>query len=52
MAAMSATKHNPKLKTFYQRLIANGKKPIVALTATMRKLIIIANAQIRDAQLS
>ena len=52
MAAMCATKHNPTLKSFYQRLIANGKKPIVALTATMRKLITIANAKIRDAQLS
>jgi transposase len=51
MAAMSATRHNPALKAFYQRLIANGKKPIVALTATMRKLITIANAKIRDANL-
>jgi transposase len=51
MAAMSATRHNPALKAFYQRLIANGKKPIVALTATMRKLITIANAKIRDAQI-
>lgn len=52
MAAMCATKHNPTLKIFYNRLINNGKKPIVALTATMRKLITIANAKIRDAQLS
>jgi transposase len=52
MAAMCATRHNPTLKVFYLRLIANGKKPIVALTATMRKLISIANAQIRDAQLN
>jgi len=51
MAAMSATRHNPALKAFYQRLIAKGKKPIVALTATMRKLITIANAKIRDAQI-
>ena len=51
MAALSATRHNPALKAFYQRLRANGKKPIVAITATMRKLITIANAQIRDAQL-
>lgn len=51
MAAMSATRHNTALKTFYQRLIANGKKPIVALTAAMRKLITIANAKIRDAQI-
>lgn len=48
MAAMCAAKRNPTLKIFYNRLIANGKKPIVALTATMRKLIIIANAKLRD----
>ena len=32
------------------RLIANGKKPLVALTALMRKLITIINARIRDAR--
>ena len=49
MAALSAARFNPSLKTFHQRLIANGKKPIVALTAVMRKLIIIANAKLREA---
>jgi transposase len=49
MAAMAAARYNPLLKAFYQRLIDNGKKPIVAITATMRKLITIANARIRDA---
>lgn len=48
MAAMTARKYDPKLKTFYERLIANGKKPIVALTAVMRKIIVIANARLRD----
>ncbi len=48
MAAMVATRHNPALKAFYDRLIKNGKKPIVALVAVMRKLITIANAVIRD----
>ncbi len=48
MAALSAVRHNPALKAFHQRLIANGKKPIVALVAAMRKLIIIANARLRD----
>lgn len=52
MATMAATRYNPIIKAFYQRLINNGKKPIVALTAAMRKLITIANAKIRDAQLS
>jgi transposase len=48
MAAMSASKHHPQLKLTYQSLISAGKKPIVALTAIMRKLIVIANAKIRD----
>lgn len=48
MAALSAVQHNPALKTFRQRLINNGKKPIVALVACMRKLIVIANAKLRD----
>lgn len=50
MAAMAARNHNPTLRAVYQRLVANGKKPIVALTALMRKLITIINARIRDAQ--
>lgn len=48
MAALSAVRYNPNITSFHQRLIANGKKPIVALVAAMRKIIIIANAQIRD----
>lgn len=48
MAAMSASKAHPHLKQTYQRLIAAGKKPMVALTAIMRKLIVIANAKLRD----
>ena len=48
MAAMSAAKHHPTLKPFYDRLIENGKKKLVALTAVMRKLIVIANAKLRD----
>lgn len=52
MAAMAARNHNPELKTVYLRLINNGKKPIVAITALMRKLITIINARIRDANLN
>jgi transposase len=48
MAALTARKHNPHLKIFYERLVANGKKPIVAVTAVMRKLLTFANAVIRD----
>ncbi len=42
MAALSASRHNPVIKPFYQRLIAKGKKPKVALTACMRKLLVIS----------
>jgi transposase len=49
MAAMAARRHNKALKAFYLRLIAKGKKPLVALTAIMRKLVVIANAKLRDA---
>jgi transposase len=47
MAALSARKHNPTLKAFYERLVANGKKPIVAIVAIMRKLVTFANAVLR-----
>ncbi len=48
MAALVAARHDPKFKAFYQRLIENGKKPLVALTAIMRKIITIANAKLRE----
>lgn len=48
MAALSATRHNPRIKLFYERLLANGKEKKVALTACMRKLLVILNAIARD----
>ena len=48
MAALSAARANPDLKSFYQRLRHNGKRPKVALTAVMRKLLILANSLIND----
>ena len=48
MAAMAARNHNPALRAVYERLIHNGKKPLVAITALMRKLITIINARVRD----
>lgn len=48
MAAVSAAHHNPHLKVFYQRLKAAGKPAKVALVAVARKLLIIANAVLRD----
>jgi transposase len=50
MAALSAKKHNPFIRTFYQRLIQHGKEKKVALTACMRKLLVILNAMIRTNQ--
>src|SRR6478672_841322 len=46
----AATRHNPVLKAFYRRLIANGKPPKVALVACMRKLIVILNIMIARRQ--
>lgn len=48
MAALSAKKWNPVIREFYERLLANGKEKKVALTACMRKLLVILNAMIRD----
>ncbi len=43
MSALVATRFNPILRTFYQRQIASGKPKKVAITAVMRKLIILLN---------
>lgn len=51
MATLAATRFNPVIKAFYKRLIDNAKKPMVAIIACARKLLVIANAKIRDAQL-
>ena len=48
MAAVAASRWNPVIREFYQRLIKSGKKPKVALTACMRKLLCILNAMIRN----
>ena len=48
MAALVASKRNPDISRFYQRLIGAGKMPKVALTACMRKMVTIMNAMIRD----
>jgi len=48
MAALSASRHNPVLKAFYQRLLHAGKPKMVALVAVARKLLTILNAMIRD----
>jgi transposase len=46
----AATQNNPVIKAFYDRLIAKGKEPKVALVACMRKLIVILNVLIARRQ--
>jgi len=48
MAALSAVRHDRILKAFYLRLCGAGKKPIVALTACMRKLIVLMNHLLKN----
>ena len=51
MATLVATRFNPTIKAFYQRLLAKGKLKKVALTAAMRKLITILNTMVHTDQL-
>jgi transposase len=50
MAMLSAVRYNPVIKAFYDRLIAAGKPPKVALTACSHKLLRILNAMARTGQ--
>ena len=44
MATLNATRSNPIIKAFYTRLVANGKSKKLAITACMRKLLVILNS--------
>lgn len=46
MAALVATRHNPVIRDYYQRLLQRGKLKKVALVACMHKLVIILNAMV------
>ena len=48
MAALVASRHNPAVRAFYERLVEAGKPKKVALVACMRKLLSILNAVMRD----
>jgi transposase len=48
MGALVASRYNPHIKEFYERLVAAGKPKKVALVACMRKLLVILNALLRD----
>lgn len=50
MAALSATRWNPVIRRFYERLVHAGKARKVALIACARKLLVILNAILRDQQ--
>ncbi len=47
MAALTATRYNPRIRAFYQRLISAGKAKKLALVACMHKLLLMLNAMIR-----
>lgn len=49
MAALVATRFNTRIKEFYEHLLTkNNKKKMVAITACMRKILIILNAKLKD----
>lgn len=48
MAALAASRHNPLIRAFYQRLRASGKRAKVALVACMRKLLSILNVMVKN----
>ncbi len=48
MATISASRYNPKIKSFYEQLLKRGKLKKVALVACMRKLLTILNAMLRS----
>lgn len=50
MAVVSAIRHNPIIRAFYQRLKQLGKASKVAMVACMRKLLVILNAMLKDRQ--
>ena len=50
MGALVASRHNPVLRAFYQRLLGAGKPKKLALTACMRKLLTILNAMVKAGQ--
>jgi transposase len=48
MATLTAISHNSKIRQFYERLIQAGKPTKVALTACMRKVLVILNAMVKS----
>ena len=50
MGAVVAMRHNPVIKIFYERLVERGKAKKLALTACVRKILVILNAMVRHNQ--
>jgi transposase len=50
LPTLVATRHNQRIKQFYQRLLASGKSKMTALVAAMRKLVTMLNAMIANNQ--
>ena len=50
MPAITAIRHNPVIRALYQRLVQAGKHHYVAITACMRKMLVILNAMLRSNQ--
>ena len=48
MGTLAATRFNPVIRDFYQRLLAAGKPQKLALVAGMRKLLVILNAMLKQ----
>jgi transposase len=48
MGTLSAVRHNPVIREFFDRLVARGKPKKVALVASMRKLLTILNRMLKD----
>jgi hypothetical protein len=51
MGALSAIRHNPEIRAFYKRLRDAGKPEQLAHIAADRKIIVILNANLRDAKI-
>jgi transposase len=51
MSALVASRHNPRIRVFYDRLLAAGKPKKVALVACMRKLLVTLNSMLKNGEL-
>jgi len=51
MPTLVAIRHNPQIRKFYQRLLDQGKRKMVAIVAAMRKMLIILNTMVKNNQM-